>query len=113
MPVVDGDELVGIVTSSDVMNALVRLLGVHEPGSRVEVALSGRPGELAGVAGILQTEGVNIVSVLAAPDEDGAKGSVAVFRVDTIDPRRIVESLKEAGYSVRWPPTEPVAGGRT
>ncbi len=113
LPVVDGDELVGIVTSSDVMNALVRLLGVHEPGSRVEVALSGRAGELAGVAGILQTEGVNIVSVLATPDEDGAKGSVAVFRIDTIDPRRIVESLKEAGYTVRWPPTEPGAGGRT
>ena len=113
LPVVDGDELVGIVTSSDVMNALVRLLGVHEPGSRVEVALSGRAGELAGVAGILQTEGVNIVSVLAAPDEDGAKGSVAVFRIDTIDPRRTVESLKEAGYTVRWPPTEPGAGGRT
>jgi acetoin utilization protein AcuB len=113
LPVVDGDELVGIVTSSDVMNALVRLLGVHEPGSRVEVALSGRAGELAGVVGILQTEGVNIVSVLTAPDEDGAKGSVAVFRIDTIDPRSIVESLKEAGYTVRWPPTEPGAGGRT
>ena len=95
------------------MNALVRLLGVHEPGSRVEVALSGRPGELAGVAGILQTEGVNIVSVLAAPDEDGAKGRVAVFRIDTIDPRRIAESLKGAGYAVRWPPTEPGGGGRT
>ena len=113
LPVVDGDELVGIVTSSDVMKALVRLLGAHEPGSRVEVALSSRPGAFAGVAGILQTEGVNIVSVLAAPDEDGAKGRVAVFRIDTIDPRRIVESLKGAGYTVRWPPTEPGAGGRT
>ncbi len=109
--VVEGDGLVGIITPSDVMRALVHLVGAHEPGSRVEVALSGRPGALAGVAGIFQSEGVNIVSVLASPDneeEAGTKRRVAVFRIDTIDPRRVAESLRGAGYSVLWPP-EPGA----
>ncbi len=111
LPVVDGGGLVGIVTSSDVMRAFVRLVGVHEPGSRIEVALSRRPGAFAGVAGILQNAGANIVSVLASSkSEDESRERVAVFRVDTIDPRRIVESLKAAGYAVRWPPGASGAG---
>jgi acetoin utilization protein AcuB len=112
LPVVDdGDLVVGIVTSSDVMRAFVRLVGAHAPGSRVEVALSRRPGAFAGVAGILQSAGVNIVSVLASSKgEDEAGERVAVFRIDTIDPRRVVESLEAAGYAVRWPPGAGNAG---
>ena len=109
LPVVDGDGLVGILTSSDIMRALAQLVGAHEPGSRVEVALSNRPGALAGVAGILQNHGVNIVSILAAPEpqDEIPQGRIAVFRIDTIDPRRVVENLKSAGYAVRWPPGSP------
>jgi acetoin utilization protein AcuB len=111
LPVVGHDGLVGIVTSSDVMRAFVRLVGAHEPGSRVEVALSRRPGAFAGVAGILQNAGANIVSVLASSEgEDESGARVAVFRIDTIDPRRIVESLQAAGYAVRWPPGASGAG---
>ena len=111
LPVVDDGDLVGIVTSSDVMRAFVRLVGAHAPGSRVEVALSRRPGAFAGVAGILQSAGVNIVSVLASSKgEDEAGERVAVFRIDTIDPRRVVEDLEAAGYAVRWPPGAGNAG---
>lgn len=111
LPVVDDGNLVGIVTSSDVMRAFVRLVGAHAPGSRVEVALSRRPGAFAGVAGILQNAGVNIVSVLASSKgEDEAGERVAVFRIDTIDPRRVVEDLEAAGYAVRWPPGASNAG---
>src|SRR5215208_6530318 len=89
----------------------VRVVGAHEPGSRVEVALSRRPAAFAGVAGILQNAGANIVSVLASSEgEDESGARVAVFRIDTIDPRRIVESLQAAGYAVRWPPGASGAG---
>lgn len=111
LPVVDGEGLlVGIVTSSDVLRAFVRLVGAHEPGSRLEVALPSRSGSLAEVAGIVRDEGVGVVSVLASSeheDEDGKR--VAVLRVATIDPQRIVEVLSAAGYGVLWPPDEPGA----
>ena len=109
LPVVEGDTLVGILTASDVMAALVRLVGAHEPGSRLEVALPDRPGALAEVAGIVRDQGVNIVSVLSAPDDDGSR-SVAVIRLATINPSGVVRSLQEAGFPVLWPPTTP--GGR-
>ena len=52
LPVLEGDDLVGIITASDVMDALVYLVGANEPGSRMEVALPDRPGSLAGAAGV-------------------------------------------------------------
>jgi acetoin utilization protein AcuB len=109
LPVLEGGELVGIITASDVMEALVYLVGAHEPGSRMEVALPDRPGSLAGAAGVFGMCGINIVSAAMGatrePREEGApRERIVVFRVDTIDPTEVVRYLEEAGYSVLWPP---------
>ena len=109
LPVVEGGELVGILTSSDVMTALVYLVGANEPGSRMEIALPDRPGSLAGAAGVFGMCGINIVSVAMGatrePTEEGApRERLVVFRVDTIDTAEVVGYLEEAGYSVLWPP---------
>jgi acetoin utilization protein AcuB len=113
LPVMEGEELVGIVTSSDVMKALARLVGVHEPSSRLEVALPNRSGSLAEVVGIIRDEEVNLVSVLASSvdggEGEGPKERVAVLRLATIIPSGVVKSLREAGYQVLWPPAEPGA----
>ena len=73
LPVVEGGELVGIITSSDVMEALVYLVGANEPGSRMEVSLPDRPGSLAGAAGVFGMCGINIVSAAMGADK-GARG---------------------------------------
>jgi len=109
LPVIEGDELVGIVTASDVMEALVYLVGASEPGSRMEVAVPDRPGALAGAAGVFGMCGINIVSAAMGgtrePGEEGApRERMVVFRVDTIDTNEAVGYLEEAGYSVLWPP---------
>jgi acetoin utilization protein AcuB len=114
LPVVEDDALVGILTTSDVMRAFVRLTGANEPGSRVVVALSGRPAAFAGVAGAFQSAGVHILSVLASSGENLGEEvafaeRVAVFRIDTINPGRVAENLRRMGYSVLWPPAVEAA----
>jgi len=109
LPVVEGGEIVGILTVSDVMTALVYLVGANEPGSRMEIAVPDRPGSLAGAAGIFGMCGINIVSAAMGPtrepEEEGAiRERIVVFRVDTIDTTEVVGYLEEAGYSVLWPP---------
>ena len=109
LPVVEGGELVGIITASDVMDALVYLVGAHEPGSRMEISLPDRPGSLAGAAGVFGMCGINIVSAAMGntrePTEEGAtRERVVVFRVDTIDTAEVVGYLQDAGYTVLWPP---------
>ncbi len=110
LPVMEDERLVGILTSSDVMEALVQLIGAHEPGSRLVVSMPDRPGTLAGVAGIFGVLGINIVSAVAGARQDPPPGEqgpwrAAIFRIDTINPAEAIETLEQAGYSVLWPPT--------
>ena len=109
LPVVQDGRLVGIVTSSDVMEALVQLMGAHEPGSRMVASMPDRPGTLAGATGIFGVLGINIVSVVAGARQEPPPGEqgpwrVVIFRFDTINTREATELLEEAGYSVLWPP---------
>ncbi len=112
LAVVEHDDLVGIITSSDVMEALTYLVGAHEPGSRMEVSVPDRPGTLAGAAGIFGMCGINIVSVVMGartePAEDAPSERLVVFRVDTIDTSEAAAQLENAGYTVLWPPRQPV-----
>ena len=109
LPVMEDERLVGILTSSDVMEALVQLIRAHEPGSRLVASMPDRPGALAGAAGIFGVLGINIVSVVAGARREPPPGEqgpwrAAIFRIDTIDPTEAIETLEQAGYSVLWPP---------
>ena len=95
------EELLGIVTSSDVMRALVTLAGLPEPGCRIEVRAPNREGILAEVAGKIQDLGVDIFSVLSDPDRRSGNRTM-VFQLVTTDPSSVMQGLKMAGYEVSW-----------
>ncbi len=104
LPVVaeeDEEKLLGIVTSSDVMRALVTLAGLPEPGCRIEVRAPNRAGILAEVAGKIQDLGADIFSVLSDPDRRSGDRTM-VFQLVTADPSSVMEGLKMAGYEVSW-----------
>ena len=95
------EEVLGIVTSSDVMRALVTLAGLPEPGCRIEVSVPNREGILAEVAGKIREVEVDIVSVLSDPDRRSGQRTM-VFQLATADPSSVMQSLKRAGYEVSW-----------
>ena len=104
LPVVaeeDEEKLLGIVTSSDVMRALVTLAGLPEPGYRIEVRAPNRAGILVEVAGKFQDLGADIFSVLSDPDRRSGNRTM-VFQLVTADPSSVMEGLKMAGYEVSW-----------
>ena len=95
------EELLGIITSSDALRALVTLAGLPEAGCRIEVRTPNRSGILAEVAGEIRELGVDVVSVLADPDRRSGNRTM-VFQLATADPLDIMRSLKGAGYEVSW-----------
>jgi len=95
------EEMLGIVTSSDVMRALVTLAGLPEPGCRIEVRVPNREGILAEVAGKIRDLEVDIVSVLSDPDRRSGQRTL-VFQLATADPSSVMQSLKTADYEVSW-----------
>jgi acetoin utilization protein AcuB len=101
LPVVAEEELLGIVTSSDMMRALVTLAGLPEPGIRIEVQVPDRSGILAEVVSKIRDLEVDIVSVLSHPDRRSGNRTM-VFQLATTDPSKVIQSLKIAGYEVSW-----------
>jgi acetoin utilization protein AcuB len=95
------EELLGIVTSSDVMRALVTLAGLPEPGCRIEVRVPNRAGILAEVAGKIRDLEVDIFDVLSDPDRRSGKRTL-IFQLATVDPSSVMQSLATAGYEVSW-----------
>ncbi|GIW34726.1 CBS and ACT domain-containing protein [Meiothermus sp.] len=105
LPILEGQELVGIVTGIDLLDALLRLTGVQKPSGRLEVCLDDRPGELARLSGELARQNINIHSLLTYPCGEGTV--TTVVRVGTLDTRKIARDLRQKGYEVRWPPEIP------
>lgn len=95
--------LEGIITETDILHAFVRILGVNEPSTRIEVALEDRPGELGrALTAIGEQAGLNIVSVVVPPLRDGGRKK-AVLNLATIDPREAIDALERVGFPVGWP----------
>ena len=105
LPVLDGPDLVGIVTGVDILDALLKLTGVERPSGRLEVRLADQPGELARLTRFLSDLNVNIHSVLSYPDGDHRGRTV--LRVGTMDIRALADGLDAAGFEVLWPPCQP------
>lgn len=103
LPVIQDNQLVGIVTEKDMLHTLIQLTGTHVPSSHVEIKVPHRPGILPEVAAIFGERKVNIVSVLIYPYNDDPKYKVLVFRIQTINPMPVIDDLKEAGYKLLWP----------
>lgn len=100
LPVVDGEELVGIVTSSDMMRIMTELVGGRGHGSWVEVEVEHKPGSLAGVVDMVRDRHVNIASVFLTPAPRTDQRTI-VLRLETTNPAGVVRELEDAGYTTR------------
>ena len=104
LPVLDGSELVGILTGMDLLDALIMLTGVNKPSSRLEVTLLDQPGELARLTGFLASRHVNIHSILTYPTPEGVR---TVLRVGSSQIRPLADELRAAEFTVLWPIAKP------
>lgn len=105
LPVLDGPDLVGILTGMDILDTLILLTGTTQPSSRLEVALQDRPGELARLTALLAERHVNIHSILtyALPGQPTRN----VLRVGSTHVRALADEVAAAGFEVLWPAPKP------
>ncbi len=102
LPVLQAQQLVGIVTETDVLRRLVELTGATRPGSHLEVEVPDQPGMLAAIAEIIKRHNVNISSILTMPGPC-PNCLVLALRLQVVDLRPIIGGIKALGYTVRWP----------
>ncbi len=100
LPVVVNDELVGIITTCDMLNVLLEFMGVDTPSSRVELTMSGDMGEIAEISTIINNKGLKIISIMSAVSRSREDVRTTLIRVNTDDPTDLCNAFTDAGYKV-------------
>ncbi|MEW6600761.1 MAG: CBS and ACT domain-containing protein [Nitrospirota bacterium] len=66
LPVVEGSNLVGIISDNDIFRVLVDITGVRHRGHRIYVTLEDRPGSIKDAADIIRKHGFSLQSILTS-----------------------------------------------
>lgn len=98
LPVLDNDQLVGIITNNDIFDAFLKLAGYHEGGSRIQVRIQeDKKGVLAEIAKVLADNDYSILTVII----DHVEGAAIVeLQMQAKEPEKIKELLEQAGFEV-------------
>ena len=101
VPVVDNGKLVGIMTESDLFDALIDVLGARQIGTRFVVSTKDKGGVLSEVSTIISNHGVNILhlAVVRHEGKDDASADM-ILRVDSLEVEEILQEIEAKGYSV-------------
>ncbi len=78
IPIMRGEELVGIVSETDLFTTLAEVLGSGHEGMRFTVRVENLPGRLAEVAEAVHQSGGNIVSVITWAPGDKAQAELTI-----------------------------------
>jgi len=105
LPVVREDKLLGIITETDIFEALAEVMGGGHPSIRLTVRIPDLPGQLARLAGLVAAAGANIYAV--GTFRSRCPDCVAVtMRLDNISCDKALGVMKAEGFEVLnlWKP---------
>ena len=101
LPVLRGTSLVGIITETDLLRAFADVMGVHARQTRLELILEDRPSAFPDVCRIIQEQGGDIASVVAATaTHRGQPKKIMVFRLEGVLSDSLVKRIEAAGHTV-------------
>lgn len=99
LPVMHDDEVVGVITETDIFKAFVEILGSGEAVLRVTLRAPDVPGELARMTGLIAQLGGNLFAV--ASFQGAEPGYVYfTFRLEGVEEDVLVPALKKLGEKV-------------
>ena len=92
------DNIVSLITKTDIFKVLVELLGARHFGVRLTVELEERPGALAQLLAILSNEGANIVSLGTVSYE--LDKAIVTMKLQNIKKKTIEAVLGDKGTKI-------------
>ncbi len=99
LPVLEGGQLCGIITETDVFKILLELLGARAPGLRVTVAVHEGKGVLARLAQTIAELGGNIISVVTFGGQGEAERLITM-KIGDCDAETVRAALDAAGLRI-------------
>jgi acetoin utilization protein AcuB len=98
MPVVKGDQLVGIITATDILRTFIDMMGILSSTSRIDVVIGDKAGGLKKALQIINDKGGDIINVGMTTQPTGKR--IYYFRLAACKTGVIKEALERQGYEV-------------
>jgi acetoin utilization protein AcuB len=102
LPVMEEGRLTGIITEADIFRAFVQVLGVMEPGTRIQIRCADLGDALDQIAAVARAQRVRVISVVSDPATAGRNAGLVV-RFGTMMIAPLVAALRAAGLDVVEP----------
>ena len=100
--VVEDGRLVGVVTESDIVRIMTRVLGVREKGTRIDIRTPKEFGNMKGIMEILDKNKMVLLSMMTIPPQEGENEWLIVLRLKGENADQIAEELKADYFNVTY-----------
>lgn len=100
VPVLEDDKLIGIITVTDIFDALSRFFGYGKAGTRLVVESKDRVGLIADVTQVVKEFDVPIKGIICVVKDN--ENAEMMLRLGTIDSAQVVEALESRGLKVTY-----------
>ncbi len=98
LPVVEGPNLLGIITNNDIFDAFLKITGYNNGGTRVTIQIKeDQKGILADIAQLLANNDFSIATIVVNRVSDG---TIIEIQVESQAVATIQQALESAGYHV-------------
>lgn len=93
VPVMSGENVVGIITETDLFKIFLELMGARQKAWRITATIAEKPGELARLTQAIAQNGGNFISfgMFSGPD---ANSRIVTFKVEGLEKNKIREILE-------------------
>jgi acetoin utilization protein AcuB len=98
MPVVTGDQLVGIITATDILRTFIDMMGILSSTSRIDVVIGDQSGSLKTALQIINDAGGDIINVGMTSQQTAKR--MYYFRLAACKTAGIEKALQKQGYEV-------------
>ncbi len=92
LPVMRGEDVVGIITETDLFKVFSEMMGAHAPGVRVTALLPNKHGTLAAIANVISSAGGGFIAFGTLTGESPSN-RLAMFKVEGLELAKIRKLL--------------------
>jgi len=100
--VAEDGRLAGVVTESDIVRIMTRVLGVKEKGKRIDIRASNNFGNMKKIMEILDKNKTVLLSMMTLPPEEREKDWLVILRLKSEDTGPIAMELGSSGFNVTY-----------
>lgn len=99
-PVMDGDQVVGVVSDREIFVTLFKLLEAGQQRTRITLSdVTIQPGTLSEILRMVDDNGGTARAIFTVPETNNGRVRV-VLRADSPDPEQLKKMLEEKGYHI-------------